>query len=99
MRILCWHCEAESLKIPSLMSVFCKSLASLSCWVLGVLMAEACAAQVLTNDVRKPGTLRMVQILERVARESKPMENRFLSRGRVVGLRAALAAGPSLEKA
>jgi len=63
-----------------------------------VLIAGACTAQTLTNDIRKPGTVRMAKLLARVASEAQPMQNRFLSRGRVAALRATIAAGASSEK-
>ena len=75
-----------------------KSPACLLVFVVAVLMAGTCAAQTLTNDVRKPGTIRMANLLARVAREAQPMQNRFLSRGRVQALRNAIAGGPPLDK-
>src|SRR5262245_45567040 len=77
----------------------CKS--SLWPWlgvVVAAVMTDASAAPTVTNDTRKPGTVRMAKLLERVISEEQPMENRFLSRDRVQALRAAIAAGATPEK-
>lgn len=49
------------------------------------------ASPVPVTAVRSPGTERMAALLEQLARRSNPMQNRFLSRGRVRGLLGAVA--------
>jgi hypothetical protein len=58
-----------------------------------VLRSEAAPAP---TDPRKPGTLKMAVLLERLAQEANPMGNLFLSRERVAALRSAMAANPAL---
>src|SRR5262249_13741369 len=48
-------------------------------------------------DVRGPGTIRMAERLEEIARRANPMQNRFLAAGQVPMLREAMA--KSLELA
>jgi hypothetical protein len=47
-------------------------------------------------DARKPGTLKMAALLERLARQANPMGNLFLSRERVAAMRAAMASNPAM---
>ena len=52
------------------------------------------AAPVESVDPRTPGTLRMVMLLDRMAREANPMQNRFMSPDRVRHLQRAMATNP-----
>lgn len=47
-------------------------------------------------DTRKPGTIKMAAMLDRLATQSNPMGNLFLSRERVAALRSAMAANPAM---
>ena len=47
-------------------------------------------------DLRKPGTVKMAGLLERLAQNVNPMGNPFLSRERVAALRAAIASNPAM---
>jgi hypothetical protein len=48
-------------------------------------------------DLRKPGTIKMAALLERLARQANPMGNLFLSRERVAAMRSALASSPAMS--
>ncbi len=50
-------------------------------------------------DTRKPGTIKMAAMIDRIAARANPMGNLFLSRERVAGLSAAIAANPALTNA
>jgi hypothetical protein len=65
-------------------------LAIASIVLLGVEFALA------APDPRKPGTIKMAALLERLATQGNPMGNLFLSRERVAALRAAMAANPTM---
>src|SRR5512146_1836329 len=47
-------------------------------------------------DPRRPGTLKMAALLERLAQQSNPMGNLFLSRERASAMRAAIKANPAM---
>jgi len=59
-------------------------------------LAPAAPGATVAADPRQPGTLKMAALLERLAQQSNPMGNLFLSRERVAALRSAIAANPAM---
>ena len=47
-------------------------------------------------DARKPGTLKMAALLDRLARRADPMGNLYMNRERAAAMRAAMTANPAL---
>ncbi len=61
------------------------------------LFLSGLAFAVCGADARKPSTIKMGALLERMAGQADPMGNPFLSRERVVALRAAMTTNPAMS--
>ena len=69
-------------------------------WCLGLFLvldtARAAEGPPAPPDLRKPGTVKMAALLERLAQQANSLENIYLNRERVAALRVSIAFNPGM---